>query len=94
MDRNEYKARYGATKKHIDSFINYAMKQPSVVDWYAYYTTTDGVMIPRGVVVACDNSTLDRLIKHSKRYYPDLIITGMTYGAYVAHTSKEVICNE
>ena len=92
MDRSEYKSRYSSTIKHIDSFITYAMKQPSVADWYADYVMSDDVMIPKGVVVACDDVTFNSLVRQSKRYDPELIISQMSKEKYIMHNERGANC--
>lgn len=82
---NESRALYVAKVKHIKSLIRYISKLPSIDDYFSDYSASEDGWIPNGVVVACDDQTFDRILSHSRRYYPDLTVSRMSYDTYVKH---------
>ncbi len=85
MTESEYKA----LDKQQGSLINYIRKQQSVLYYVAHSPKEDcGFCVPRGVLVACNPTTLARLKTHAKRYYPSMTVIPMTNEQYYYHAMR------
>ena len=61
------------------NLLRFIKRQHDVIDYYADNYVFDNTYIgPRGVVVACNQTTFDRIVLHAARRYPDMIVTSMT----------------
>lgn len=75
-------AEYMTLHKQQGSLINYIRKQP-IIDYIAHSPKEDcGFCVPRGVLVACDETTLAKLQVHAKKYYPGMTVIPMTTKQY------------
>ena len=81
-------AEYKVLAKQQDSLINYIRKKP-IIDYVGYSPREDcGYCVPRGVVVACDMTTLYKLQDHAKKYYPSMTVIPMTVAECISHMNK------
>lgn len=91
MTEQEYKA----LDKHVNNLIKYIRRQPNIIDCFADYKMEDcGYMVPRGVVVACNMETLNKLRSHAQRYYPDMHITEMGVATCIKRNIKRSLIRE
>lgn len=83
-------AEYKALAKQQDSLIKYVRRQ-YIMDYVAHSPIEDcGYCVPRGVLVACDMTTLHKLQSHAKRYYPSMTVIPMTVAQYISHMNKPI----
>lgn len=83
------KAEYQVLNNQQGSLIKYIRRQSSVMDYVAHSPKEEcGYCVPRGVVVACDYSTLAMLKAHANRYYPNMTVLPMTEEQYNYRKSR------
>lgn len=71
------------------NLLRFIKRQHDVIDYYADNYVFDNTYIgPRGVVVACNQTTFDKITTHAHRYYPNMIVTSMTIGECMARTQN------
>lgn len=83
------KTEYLNLNKQLNNLIKYMRTHHEIIDYYADYKMEEcGYMVPRGLVVACDMDTLNKLNSHAKRYYPDMSISEMGVATCIMHMNK------
>lgn len=77
------------TTKEQNNLLQYIRHQHDIFDYY-----TDDIMdgdrfiAAIGVVVACNQTTFDRLITYAKRYCPNMKVTSMTIEECILRNQK------
>lgn len=83
------KEQYLNLNKQLNGLIKYIRARCDYIDYYADYRKEQcGYMVPRGVVIACDASTLSKIQRHASYYYPDMQVTQMDMNTCYRHMNR------